>query len=53
MTQTVIFTAAILASLLTGWYVADTQQQARIRELNELVAGQRRHIRNLTRRERS
>lgn len=49
MMQTAVLIVAIVASLLTGWYITDTRYRARIRDLENLAADQRRRIINLTR----
>ena len=49
MTQTVVLTVAILASLLTGWYVSDTLHRSRITRLEGKCSEYRRRIANLTR----
>ena len=49
MTQTVILIVAILASLLVGWFIADTRYRERITELEDEIAAQRQRIWNLTR----
>ena len=55
MTQTVILTVAILASLLVGWFI-DTRYRERIKQLKaeaealeDVIVEQRRRIWNLTR----